>query len=91
MAEEWVGLFEIVVATEQRRQGWGRALTESLLSWATNFGAAQAYLQVVAENTTAIEFYRSLGFTRAYGYWYRRDRLIARGPVSTGALSIEVS
>ncbi|MDJ0665476.1 MAG: GNAT family N-acetyltransferase [Acidimicrobiia bacterium] len=73
VAEEWVGLFEIVVASEQRRQGWGRAVTESLLDWATNLGAAQAYLQVVAANTAAIEFYRSLGFTRAYGYWYRRE------------------
>ncbi len=73
VAEPWVGLFEIVVAEEQRRQGWGQAVTESLLSWAASLGAERAYLQVVAENETAIEFYRYLGFTKAYGYWYRRD------------------
>ena len=75
VADEWVGLFEIVVASEQRRQGWGRAVTESLLAWAAQLGASRAFLQVVAANNTAIEFYRSLGFGKAYGYWYRRDRL----------------
>ena len=70
----WLGLFEIIVAPESRRQGLGRGVTESLLSWGSGQGAGRAYLQVVAENEDAIRFYQSLGFSRAYGYWYRRDQ-----------------
>ena len=70
----WLGLFEIIVAPEERRSGLGRAVTESLLAWGEAEGAKQAYLQVVAENTTAIEFYRQIGFEQAYSYWYRRDQ-----------------
>ncbi len=74
VAEPWVGLFEIIVAPDQRRQEWGSAVAQSLLSWGGSRGAERAYLQVVADNTAAIEFYRALGFARAYGYWYRRDQ-----------------
>ncbi len=73
-AGEWVGLFEIIVAADSRRAGLGRAVTESLLAWGGSHGAQHAYLQVVAENTAAIEFYGSLGFEQAYTYWYRRDQ-----------------
>jgi hypothetical protein len=34
-------------------------------------GAARVYLQVEEENAPALALYRSLGFARAYGYWYR--------------------
>ena len=71
---EWMGLFEIVVAPEARRSGLGTALTSSLLRWGHSVGARQAYLQVVADNATAISFYDSLGFEFAYDYWYRRDQ-----------------
>lgn len=70
----WMGLFEIIVAADSRRAGLGSAVTESLLAWGGGLGAQRAYLQVVAENTTAIEFYESLGFKQAYTYWYRRDQ-----------------
>ncbi len=71
----WMGLFEIVVAPQVRRTGLGGAVTRSLVEWGRARGATQAYLQVVAENRTAIEFYDHLGFERAYTYWYRRDQL----------------
>ena len=70
----WVGLFEIIVAPEIRRSGLGREVTESLLAWGAERGAQRSYLQVVAENTTAIDFYQGLGFEHTYSYWYRRDQ-----------------
>lgn len=70
----WVGLFEIVVAANRRGRGLGRAVTDSLLQWGSKVGAQRAYLQVLADNKNAIRFYRSRGFEREYGYWYRRDR-----------------
>ena len=69
----WVGLFEVIVARNQRRQGVGTELTRSLLAWGTSHGAERAFLQVVEENTSAIALYEALGFTHAYTYWYRRD------------------
>jgi ribosomal protein S18 acetylase RimI-like enzyme len=68
----WIGVFEIVVAEAWRRRGVGRDLTGSLLAWGRSRGATRAFLQVVAENQAAIEMYERLGFTRTYGYWYRR-------------------
>jgi ribosomal protein S18 acetylase RimI-like enzyme len=68
-----LGLFEIVVAGEWRHRGFGRRLTSSLLAWGRARGAATAYLQVVAGNAPAVALYRSLGFERAYTYWYRRS------------------
>jgi GNAT superfamily N-acetyltransferase len=70
----WVGLFEIIVAKSRRGTGLGRAVTNSLLDWGSAVGAQRAYLQVLGDNRNAIGFYRTLGFDRAYSYWYRRDR-----------------
>ena len=46
--------------------GIGRALTEACIECAKAAGYAQLELEVVAENTTAISLYRSVGFTE-YG------------------------
>ena len=70
----WMGLFEIIVAPDRRRQGLGNAVSNALLSWGSGLGAQRAYLQVVEDNRAAIEFYRRLGFEQAYTYWYRRDQ-----------------
>ena len=71
---DWLGLFEIVVAPGTRRTGLGGSLTRSLLGWGRGTGAVRSYLQVVADNAVAIDFYESLGFEHAYTYWYRRDQ-----------------
>jgi len=70
--DPWVGLFEINVASAHRRRGLGRSLSNALLHWGAATGARRAYLQVVHDNEPAKALYRSLGFTPAYRYWYRR-------------------
>jgi ribosomal protein S18 acetylase RimI-like enzyme len=68
----WLGLFEIIVADRYRRRGIGGSLTKSLMAWGRGKGAQRAYLQVVADNTAAINLYEKAGFRFAYDYWYRR-------------------
>lgn len=70
--DDWLGLFEIVVRPDRRRDGIGRDLTRSLLRWGRAAGAQTAFLQVVNENAPAIALYESLGFGPQYTYWYRR-------------------
>lgn len=68
----WLGVFEVIVAENRRRESMGRGLTHSLLAWGAARGARRSFLQVVAENTPAIATYQTLGFEFAYPYWYRR-------------------
>lgn len=68
----WLGLFEIIVGDRYRRRGIGGSLTKSLMAWGRDRGAHRAYLQVVADNTPAINLYEKVGFSHAYDYWYRR-------------------
>ena len=56
---------------EYRRRGYGRAVCERVLAEAKRAGAREAYLAVRSSNVAAISLYRSLGFGRAYLYWYR--------------------
>ena len=69
---EWLGLFEIIVRPDLRRNGIGSAVTRSLLTWGQQAGAERAFLQVVEDNKPAIALYEAVGFTAAYKYWYRR-------------------
>jgi GNAT superfamily N-acetyltransferase len=66
----WVGPYEIIVDVRYRQQGLGRQLMLHLLHWAKSRGVANAYLQVMCENTKAIRLYTSLGFRQEYTYWY---------------------
>lgn len=68
---DYVGIFDVITANDQRRQGHARALTSSLLAQAQGSGAKIAYLQVVALNQAARALYESLGFVEQYRYWYR--------------------
>ena len=67
-AGAWVILDEshitnIAVEQEERGQGIGRKLTEALLNYLSNLGAAYATLEVRVSNERAQNLYRSLGFT----------------------------
>ncbi|MAS37688.1 MAG: GNAT family N-acetyltransferase [Anaerolineaceae bacterium] len=68
----FVGLFDIVTVAHARRRGFGRNIVASLLRWGQQHGGQQAYLQVVAANTPAVQLYANLGFHELYHYWYRR-------------------
>lgn len=66
-----MGLFDVLVMPEARRQGLARRVTESLYAWAWERGARHAYLQVVATNQAAMALYEAQGFRTVYAYEYR--------------------
>lgn len=66
-----MGLFDVLVMPEARRQGLARRVTESLYTWAWGRGARFAYLQVVSTNVAAMPLYEAQGFRTAYAYEYR--------------------
>ncbi|MBV8394553.1 MAG: GNAT family N-acetyltransferase, partial [Alphaproteobacteria bacterium] len=66
-----VGLFDVLVAPEARRQGLARRLTRSIGAWGRANGARFSYLQVVASNEAALKLYASLGYATVYQYAYR--------------------
>jgi len=68
-AGAWIILDEshitnIAVLKEERGQGVGRALTEGLLQYLSNLGAAYATLEVRKSNEVAQNLYVSLGFIK---------------------------
>ncbi|MDB5489686.1 MAG: family N-acetyltransferase [Reyranella sp.] len=65
-----MGLFDVLVMPEARRQGLARRITESLYAWAWRQGARFAYLQVVATNAAAMPLYQAQGFRTVYAYEY---------------------
>jgi ribosomal protein S18 acetylase RimI-like enzyme len=74
MQNGYVGLFDIVIDTGFRRQGYGEQLVQGLLSWGKREGAHTAYLQVMLNNGPALRLYAKLGFQEIYQYWYRLKR-----------------
>jgi N-acetylglutamate synthase len=67
-----VSLQWVATDTALRRKGFSRATLASLLAWARKAGASGACLQVVADNTPAVNLYKSMGFTQElYRYHYR--------------------
>lgn len=66
-----VGIFDIVVNEDVRRQGYGKQLMLDLLTWTQQQDARRIYLQVTTENEAALALYATLGFEEVYRYWYR--------------------
>ena len=57
------GKLEVMVATESRGKGVGRALMEAALRWATGHAEIEKLgLSVFVDNTRAIDLYRAFGF-----------------------------
>lgn len=66
-----LGLFEIITAKRQQRQGYAQKLIKGILNWGKSRGAVQAYLQVQLDNQAAFNLYQKLGFQELYQYFYR--------------------
>ena len=61
----WVGeISHLFVSPEHRRSGIASALADSALNWLRESGVTNVELQVVSGNSTADEFWRSLGFNQ---------------------------
>lgn len=69
---ELAGLFEMSTALDLRGRGYARRTMLSALKWAKLRGVRQAWLQVGADNESALGLYRSLGFEEIYRYHYRQ-------------------
>lgn len=67
----WIGLFGIDTGVAFRKQGAATAIIRALMKWGEMFGATQTYLQVVPQNTAAMNLYAKLGFKKLYQYHYR--------------------
>jgi ribosomal protein S18 acetylase RimI-like enzyme len=67
----YVGLFDIVTDKEFRSRGYGQQVVKSILAWGKQKKAKQAYLQVMLDNTPALNLYSRIGFMEQYQYWYR--------------------
>lgn len=67
----WLGVFSVATLPDMRNRGAATAISRELGTWAQEFGAERAYLQVETGNTEAKSLYTKLGFKSAYRYWNR--------------------
>jgi len=65
-----VGLYLMRTAPAMRRRGLARDIVRTICTWGRYHGAAAAFLQVEAENGSAIALYESEGFVERYRYRY---------------------
>jgi len=78
---EWLGrdafVDEFYLQEEYRGRGWGRATMEFVEEAARSAGIRALHLEVVRENTKALELYRQLGFrehpSTFLSKWIARD------------------
>ncbi len=68
----FVGIFDIVVARDYRRNGYGLDIMNGILTQARDLSVQTSYLQVVVGNTPAENLYTKLGYKEEYRYWYRK-------------------
>lgn len=71
VAQRWVGVTAVEVEPRARRRGLGTHIMRELVAWASRTGARHAYLQVAADNQTALALYGRMGFEHHHGYHYR--------------------
>lgn len=68
---DWAGITSVETRPAARRRGIGTAVMGALAAWASDHGAGHTYLQVFADNETALAWYARLGYTRHHTYVYR--------------------
>lgn len=66
----WLGIDGVRVAGAHRRRGLGTAVLRGLARWAGTEGGRRSYLEVLQQNTAALNAYLGLGYTEAYRYRY---------------------
>jgi N-acetylglutamate synthase len=66
----FAGVFGMRTAPDHRRKGLARRVLRGLLAEAGALGAERAWLQVEADNASAIALYADEGFAPAYRYRY---------------------
>jgi ribosomal protein S18 acetylase RimI-like enzyme len=62
LPKTWASVDDVFVEPEFRNRGMGRALLQSVQSWAQERGADGISLQVAAANARGRKFYEDLGF-----------------------------
>ncbi|SHJ64315.1 Ribosomal protein S18 acetylase RimI [Geosporobacter subterraneus DSM 17957] len=67
----YVGMYDICVEEDRRRQGLGTKIMNNLIDAALEDGCTYSYLQVVDANEPAKALYEKLGYEKLYSYWYR--------------------
>ena len=67
---DWLGLHDIWVAPDARRQGLAQRVMAELVDWGASLGAMTAYLQVRSDNVAALGLYERLGFELHHTYRY---------------------
>ena len=70
LEDRYLGLYDILVGEDHRRQGTGKLVMDHLMAWGKENGAETAYLQVLHTNHPAMGLYENLGFQTCYQYWY---------------------
>lgn len=71
----YVGIYNLHVSKEYRKQGIGTAICNAILTFGKENGAAKGYLFVHNENENAISLYEKKGFRKLYEYqFYQKDR-----------------
>lgn len=68
--KNWLCILNMRVADVAQRRGVGTAVLHKLLQWGARNNAAQAFLQVVAQNAKAKALYQKAAFKTVYQYEY---------------------
>jgi ribosomal-protein-alanine N-acetyltransferase len=77
-------ILTLAVAPPARGKGLGRALLQSAASHAADLGAARIFLEVGADNPSALALYSGLGFERVgrrKSYYQGRDAWVLSAPL----------
>ena len=73
-ADDWLGVTNLWVSPDSRRQGLAIVVVGALLEWGAERGATTAYLQTRGGNPGALSLYERLGFRTHHSYRYLTPR-----------------